>query len=72
MLMVHQTSTATPLEPFKGVMGQYKDTLYTTHKLTNLTNSLLQDIAVFNEQDSAKLEDWLKDLETAVGLTNES
>ena len=37
-----------------------------------LTNSLLKDIAIFNEHDSAKLEDWLMDLETAADLTNES
>ena len=38
----------------------------------NLTNSLLQDIAVFNEYDSMKLEEWLTDMETAADLTNES
>ena len=38
----------------------------------NLTNSLLQDIAVFNENDSTKLEDWLMDIETTADLTNES
>ena len=35
-------------------------------------NSLLQDIAVFNEHDSTKLEDWLTDIEMAADLTNES
>ena len=39
---------------------------------TNLANSLLQDISVFNEYDSTKLEDWLMDIETAADLTNES
>ena len=39
---------------------------------TNLTNSLLQDITVFNEHDSTKLEEWLTDAETAADLTNES
>ena len=48
------------------------DTLCTTQKQIKLTNSLLQDIAVFNEYDSTKLEDWLRDLETAADLTNES
>ena len=38
----------------------------------NLTNSLLQDITVFNEFDSTKLEDWLMDIEAAADLTNES
>ena len=44
----------------------------TTQKQIKLTKSLLQDIAVFNEHDSTKLEDWLMDIETAVDLTNES
>ena len=35
-------------------------------------NSLLQDISVFNEHDSTKLEDWLTDIEMAADLTNES
>ena len=35
-------------------------------------NSLLQDIAVFNEHDSTKLEDWLTDIEMAADLTSES
>ena len=35
-------------------------------------NSLLQDIAVFNEHDSTKLEDWLMDIEMAADLTSES
>ena len=38
----------------------------------NLTNSLLLDIAVFNEYDSTKLEDWLMDIERAADLTNKS
>ena len=38
----------------------------------NLTNSLLQDIAVFNEYDSTKLEEWLMDIETAADLKNGS
>ena len=43
-----------------------------TQKQINLINSLLQDIAVFNEYDCTKLEDWLTDIEMAVDLTNES
>ena len=38
----------------------------------NLTNSLLQDIAVFNKYNLTKLEEWLMDIETAADLTNES
>ena len=32
----------------------------------------MQDIPVFNEHDSAKLEDWLLDIEMAANLTSES
>ena len=62
----------TPTEPFGEVIHQYTDTLCTTQKQTNLTNSLLQDITVLNEYNSTKLEDWVMDIETAVDLTNES
>ena len=48
------------------------DTLCTRQKQSNLTNSLLQDIPVFNEHDSTKLEDWLTDIEMAADLTSES
>ena len=61
-----------PTEPFGEVICQYTDTLCTTQKQTNLSNSLLQDIAIFNEYDSTKLEDWLMDIETAADLTSES
>ena len=53
-------------------MHQYINTLCTTQKEMNLTNSLLQDITDFNEYNSTKLEDWLMDVETAADLTNES
>ena len=43
-----------------------------TQKQTILTNSLLQDITVFNEHDFTKLEDWLTDIETVADLTNVS
>ena len=35
-------------------------------------NSLLQDIAVFNEHNSTKMEEWLIDIKTAADLTSES
>ena len=44
----------------------------TTQKQTNLTNSLLQDITVFNVYDPIKLEQWLLDKERTADLTNES
>ena len=69
--MLQLPPSSTPTEPFGEVICQYTDTLCTTQKQTNLTNSLLQDIAVFNEYDSTKLEDWIMDTETAADLTNE-
>ena len=62
----------TPTEPFREVICQYTNMLCIIQKQTNLTNSLLQDITVFNEHDSTKLEDWLMDIERAADLTNES
>ena len=48
-------------------------TIYALHKSKQiLTNSLLQDITIFNKHDSSKLDEWLTDLETAVYLTSES
>ena len=66
------TSTPIPTKPFGEVVHQYTDTLCTVQKQTHLTNSLLQDIAVFNEHDSTKLEEWLTNIETAADLTSES
>ena len=70
--MLQPPSSPVPTEPFREVTHQYMDSLCTTQKQTNLTNSLLQDIAIFNEYVSTKLEDWLMDIETAADLTNES
>ena len=66
ILRVQLTSTPAPTEPLREVICQYTDTLCTTQKQINLTNSLLQAIAVF------KLKEWLTDLETAADFTNES
>ena len=48
------------------------NTLCSAQKQTNLTTSLLPDTPVFNEHDTAHLEDWLLDIETAADLTAES
>ena len=48
------------------------NTLCSAQKQTNLTNSLLQDISVFNGHDTTQLEDWLVDIETEADLTAES
>ena len=60
------------MEPFREVIHHYTDTLCTTQKQANVTNSLLQDIAIFYGHNSTKLVEWLTDLETATDLTYES
>ena len=69
---IHQPQPPASAEPFGEVLHQYMDTLCSTQKQTNLTNTLTQDIPVFNEHDSTKLEDWLLDIEMAADLTSES
>ena len=71
-IAIHWLHQPAPAEPLREVILHYTDTLCTTQKQTNLTKSLLQDIPVFNEHDSTKLEDWLTDIEMATYLTSES
>ena len=71
-LSMQSASTLTPTEPFGEVVHQYMDMLCTAQKQTYLTNSLLQDIVIFNEHNSTKLEEWLTDIERAADLTSES
>ena len=61
-----------PLEPLDEVLQQYTDSLCTAQKKTSFVNTLLQDIAIFNGNDSSQLEDWFIDIETASDLTGES
>ena len=61
-----------PTEPLGDVIKHYMTILCSAQKQTNLTNSLLQDISVFNGHDATQLEDWLVDIETAADLTTES
>ena len=70
--MLQPPPSPTPTEPVREVLHQYTDTLSTTQKQIYLTNSLLQDITVFNEYDYTKLEYWLMDIERAADLTTES
>ena len=65
-IAIHQPHPPAHVEPLGEVIQHYTDTLCTMQKQSNLTHSLLQDISVFNEYDSTKLEDWLTDIETAV------
>ena len=71
-MAIHQPHPSAPAEPLREVIQQYTDTLCTMQKQSNITNSLLQDISVFNEHDSTKLEDWLTDIKMAADLTSES
>ena len=71
LIALHPPLPPTPAEPFGEVIHQYTNTLGTTQKQTKLNNSLIQDIDVFNEYDSTKLEEWLMDIEAAADLTNE-
>ena len=61
-----------PPEPLDEILNQYTETLCTAQQKTTLTNTLLQDISIFNGNDSPQLEDWIMDIETAAELTNES
>ena len=72
LLAIHQPQPDTPAETIREVIWQYTDTLCSTQKQSNLTNPLLQDIPVFNEHDSTKLEDWLTDTKMAADLNSES
>ena len=69
-LVLQPPPSPAPTEPLREVICQYTNTLCTTQKQTNLTNSLLQDITLFNEYDSTKQEDRLTDIETAADLRN--
>ena len=59
-------------EPLGEVLQQYTDTLCTAQKKMSFVNTLPQDIAIFNGNDSSQLEDWFIDIETASDLTGKS
>ena len=61
-----------PPEPLEEVLKHYTDTLCTAQKQTNFTNTLMQDIIIFNGSDATQLENWLVDIETATDLSAES
>ena len=65
-------NSSAPTEPLGEVIQLYMNTLCSAQKQTNLTNSLLQDIPIFNGHDNMHLEDWLVDIGTAADLTAES
>ena len=59
-------------DPVHKTMQVYTDTLHTTQRESNPTTTMLKDIPTFNGQDSSKLEDWFKDIETAADILTES
>ena len=61
-----------PTEPLDEVLQQYTETLCTAQKKTTFASTLLQDITIFNGNDSTQLEDWLINKETAAYITSES
>ena len=46
-----------PSEPLDKVLQQYTETLCTAQKKTTFASTLLQDITIFNGNDSTQLED---------------
>ena len=60
------------LEPLEEVLQQYTNTLCTAQKKTSFVNTLLQDIVIFNGNDSSQLEDWFIDIEMASGITGKN
>ena len=65
-------SASAPPEPLDDILKQYTDTLCSAQKQTNFTNTLIQDIPIFNGNDSTQSEDWLVDIETAANLSAQS
>ena len=57
------------LEPLDDMLKQYMDTLYSAKKQTNFANTLIQDIPIFNGNNSTQLEDCLVDIEIAANLS---
>ena len=70
--MVLQPTPQSSEEPVHKIMQEYTDTLYATQKESNLTTTMLQDIPIFDGQDSSKLKDWFIDIETAADIWTDS
>ena len=71
MLTLTLCPSALP-KPLNKVLQQYTETLCTAQKKMSFVNTLLQDITIFNGNDSSQLEDWLIDIKTAADLTSKS
>ena len=71
--MLHPCPTDRPVdEPIHTAMKQYTDTLCAKQWQTNFMTSLLQDITMFDGQDTSKLKDWLSNIETTADILRES
>ena len=62
-------SLSTLPEPIGEALQQYTNTLCTAPKKTSFVSPLLQDITIFNGNNSSQLEDWFIDIETVSDLT---
>ena len=71
MLQLHSAPQISK-EPVHKTMQTYTDTLHSTQRESNLTTTMLQDIPIFDGQDSSNLEDWLMDIKTAADILTES
>ena len=65
-------SPSAPLEPLDDILKQYMDTICSAPKQTNFPNILIQNIPIFNGNNSTQLEDWLVDIKTAADLSAKS
>ena len=70
--MVLQPTPKSSGKPVHKTMQAYTDILWTTQRESNLTATMLQDISIFDGQDSSKLEDWFTDIETTADILTES
>ena len=66
-LILHPSA---PPEPLDEVLEQYTESLCTAQKKMSFVNILLQDITIFNSNNSSQLEDLLIEIETAADLTS--
>ena len=70
--MVFTPAPQSSEEPVHKVMQAYTDTLHAAQRESNLTTTMLQDIPMFDGQDSSKLKDWFMDIETPNDMLTKS
>ena len=62
--MTFQPAPQSSEEPVHKSIQVYTDTLHATQRESNLTTTMLEDIPIFDGQESSKMEDWFVDIET--------